>query len=160
MWFYWHVLSKQRSGPLVTGFSSIRVSVTQPLLGLLDYRKVQVDTEKTLDIHPLYKGDKAFIFPSRAQSNPSPTPSSNTRSSGQVLRTFNHVRIQPSRPVDVFLRYGGGHQEVEGGQISDRQNFASAARPRAGRPYSRTQRERRVRIPLPPRTRPRSGSLC
>ena len=32
--------------------------------------------------------------------------------------------------------------------------------PRVGRPYSRTQRERCVRLPLPPRTRPRYGSLC
>ena len=47
-----------------------------------------------LDIHPLYKGTRPFIFPSRAQLNPSPTSSSNTQSSGQVLRTFNHVTEQ------------------------------------------------------------------
>ena len=39
--------------PLITGFSSIRAWVTQPLLGLLDYRQVQTATERTLDIHPL-----------------------------------------------------------------------------------------------------------
>ena len=58
----WHVLLKQRSCPLIPGFSSIRAWVTQPLLGLLDYRQVQTTTERTLDIHPLYKGAKACRF--------------------------------------------------------------------------------------------------
>ena len=116
--------------------------------------------ERTLDIHPLYKGTRFSLFPSHAQSNPSPASSSNTQSPGQVLRTFNHVRIQPSGPVDAFLRHGGGHQEVERGQISNRRNFASATRLRAGRPYSPTQRERSVHLPLPPRPRPHPGSLC
>ena len=71
------------------------------------------------------KGQGFYFFPSRAQSNPSPASNSNTQSPGQVLRTFNHVRLQPSRPVDAFLRHGGGHQEVEGGQIPDRRGFAS-----------------------------------
>ena len=61
--FSWHVLSKQSSCPLITGFSSIRVWVTQPVLGLLDYRQVQTDTERTLDIHPLYKGTRLLFFP-------------------------------------------------------------------------------------------------
>ena len=58
-----HVLSKQRSCPLILGFSSIWAWVTQPLLGLLDYRQVQTDTERTLDIHPLYKGTRLLFFP-------------------------------------------------------------------------------------------------
>ena len=109
--------------------------------------------ERTLDIHPLYKGTRFSLFPSRAQSNPSPASSSNTQSPGLVLR------IQPSRLMDALLRDGRGHQEVEGGQIPDRRGFASAACSRVGRPYSRTQQEHRVRLPLPPRPRPHSGSL-
>ena len=58
-------------------------------------------------------------FSSHAQSNPSPTSSSNTPGSGQALRTFNHVRIQPPRSVDALLCHRGGHQEAERGQISD-----------------------------------------
>ena len=61
--FPWHVLSKQRSCSLITGFSSIRAWVTQPLLGLPDHRQVQTDTGRTLDIHPLYKGAKLLLFP-------------------------------------------------------------------------------------------------
>ena len=52
--------------------------------------------------------------------------------------------------MDAFLRHGGGYQEVEGGQILDRRGFTWAACSRADRPYSQTQRERRVRLPLPP----------
>ena len=44
-----------------------------------------------------------LIFPSHAQSNPSPASSSNTQSPGQVLWIFNHVRIQPSRPMDALI---------------------------------------------------------
>ena len=153
------LLLKQRSCPLIPGFSSIRAWVTQPLLGLLDHRQVQTDTGRTLDIHPLYKGTRPFIFPSRAQSNPSPTSSSNTQGSGQVLRTFSHVRIQPSRPMDSLLRHGRRHQKVEGGQVSDHRNVASAASPGAGHPLSQTQRECRVRRPLPPRSRFCTGSF-
>ena len=60
--FPWDVLLKQRSCPLILGFSSIRVWVTQPLLGLLDYRQVQMAMERTLYIHPLYKGTRLLLF--------------------------------------------------------------------------------------------------
>ena len=111
--------------PLITGFSSIRSWVTQPRLGLLDFRQVPNGHE-----------EDALLFSSRAQSNPSPASSSNTQSPGQVLRTFNHVRIQPRGPVDALLCHGRGYQEVEGGKIPDRRSLTLAARPRAGRPYS------------------------
>ena len=58
--------------PIIMGFSLIRSWVTQPCLGLLDYRQVQTATERTLDIHALYKGTRLLLFPSRAQSNPPP----------------------------------------------------------------------------------------
>ena len=69
--FPWHVLLKQRSCPLIPGFSSIRAWATQPLLGLLDYRQVQTATESTLDIHPLYKGTRLlFSLPCSIESFP------------------------------------------------------------------------------------------
>ena len=49
--------------PLITGFSLIRSWAIQPLLGLLDYRQVQTATERTLHIHPLYKGTRLLFFP-------------------------------------------------------------------------------------------------
>ena len=59
------------------------------------------------------KRPRPVPFSSHSQSNPSPTSSSNTLGSGQALRTFNHVRMQPPRSVDAFLCHRGGHQEVE-----------------------------------------------
>ena len=50
--------------------------------------------------------------------------------------------------MGAFLRHGRRHQKVEGGQISDRRGFTSAACPRARRPLPRTQRDRRVRLSL------------
>ena len=68
--------------PPIMGFSLMWSWVTQPCLGLLDYRQVQTVSQTTLDIHPLYKGTRFLLFPSRAQSNPSPVSSSNTQNPG------------------------------------------------------------------------------
>ena len=48
---------------------------------------------------------RLFLFPSRAQSNPSPASSSNTQSPGHVLQTFNHVQIQmPSSVMEEDIK--------------------------------------------------------
>ena len=62
--FYWHVLSKQRSCPLITGFSSRRVWVTQPrhqLRRFGDKRFYQVSGEAHRLFHP-YKGTRIHPF--------------------------------------------------------------------------------------------------
>ena len=69
------------------------------------------------------KRPRLVLFPSRAQSNPSPASSSNTQGSGEELRTFNHVWIQPPRSVDAFLYHRGRHQEAKRGQVFDPRNL-------------------------------------
>ena len=73
--------------------------------------KSQAVMLRTLDIHPLYRGAEAYpsflprlrLFASRVL-----TP----EAQAQALRIFNHVRIQPSRPVDGPLGHRGGHREA------------------------------------------------
>ena len=78
--FPWHVLSKQRSCPLIPGFSSIRAWVTQPCLWYdsLIESESQTVTGRALGIHLLYKGTKARLPSSQTnQIRPSlrvPTP--------------------------------------------------------------------------------------
>ena len=62
--YSWHVLSKQRSCPLITGFSSIRVQVTQPrhqLRRLGNKRFYQASGEAHHHFRP-YKGTRIHPF--------------------------------------------------------------------------------------------------
>ena len=59
-------LARLVKAEIVSPYSGILINtgvVTQPLLGLPDYRQVQTATERTLDIHPLYKGTRLLFFP-------------------------------------------------------------------------------------------------
>ena len=62
--FSWHVLSKQRSYPLITGFSSIRTWVTQPRHQLRRFGNkqiYQVGGEAHSFFRP-YKGTRVHLF--------------------------------------------------------------------------------------------------
>ena len=106
----WHVLSKQRSCPLITGFSSIRVWVTQPrqLLGAWGISQFWGKWGGTRFIC-LYKGIRIphfypgllphLLIHSRTLELQRPSPS--------FLRTVSHVWSR--RQVGGFYRDGGDH---------------------------------------------------
>ena len=122
-WFPWHVLSKQRSCPLIPGFSSIRAWVTQPypLVCFLDQRRVPNGHREGPWYSTSYKETRALLLFSNPKTSSPVASSSNTLGSRfQALRAFDNVRFRPSRPMDALLRHGGGRAKVERGQVLDR----------------------------------------
>ena len=101
--YSWHVLSKQRSCPLITGFSSIRVWVTQPrhqLQRLGNKRFYQVSGEAHRLFRP-YKGTRIHSFHPRLLP-PCSSTLAHSSSSAQV-------RVFLLKPLQACLeREAGG----------------------------------------------------
>ena len=136
--FPWYVLSKQRSCPLIPGFSSIRAWVTQPYhwyVSLIESES-QTVTGRAFGIQPLYKETKARLLSFNPIKSASRLEFQHPKLQIQALRTFDDVRLRPSGPVDAFLRYGRRRAKAERCQVSDRRNLAQAACSRAGYPHS------------------------
>ena len=124
--FPWHVLSKQRSCPLILGSSSIRAWVTQPChwYDFLIESESQTVTGRALGIEPLYKETKARLLSFNPTKSASRLEFQHPKLQIQALRTFNDVRLRPPRPVDAFLHYGRRRAKAERCQVSDRRNLA------------------------------------
>ena len=139
--FPWHVLSKQRSCPLIPGFSSIRAWVTQPRhwYDFLTESESQTVMGRALGIQPLYKGTKAQLLSFNPIKFASRLEFQHPKLQIQALRTFDDVRLRPPGPVDAFLCYGRRHVKVKRCQVSYRRNLAQAACPRSGHSHSQAR---------------------
>ena len=124
--FPWHVLSKQRSCPLIPGFSSIRAWVTQPChwYDFLMESESQTVTGRALGIQPLYKETKARLLYFNPIKSASRLEFQHPKLQIQALQTFDDVRLRPSRPVDAFLRYGRRRVKAKRCPVPNRRNLA------------------------------------
>ena len=140
MWFPWHVLSKQRSCPLITGFSSIRVWVAQPrhqLRRLGNKRFYQVSGEAHRLFRP-YKGTKIHHFYPRLHP---PCLSILTHSSSSA-----QVRVFLLKPLQACLE-----PEASGWSPPSRSRTSqSYGKPDIWPRTSRTGCQMRGRSSLPP----------
>ena len=122
--FPWHVLSKQRSCspysriPINTDMGNPTVPVATPPPSKASSKR------SALGILPLYNETKALPFlQSLIESAPRPE-FQHPRLQIQALRTFDNVRLQPTRPVDAFFRHERRHAKAERRQVSNWRNFA------------------------------------
>ena len=156
--FPWHILSKQRSCPLITGFSSIRVWVTQPRhqLRRLGNKWFYQASGEAQNPCCLYKGIRtpfrthAFFFPIH-----SPSPELH-RPSVRLLcpqRPSENVRIRSRRQVDGFYRPREGYQKASGGRVPGQENQPPSPDGGIDRPHSGTPREGCIPPSLCPRAR-------
>jgi hypothetical protein len=149
---------KQRSCPLITGFSSIRVWVTQPRhqSRRLGNKRVYQASGEAQNPCCLYKGIRtpirthAFFFPIH-----SPPPKLQ-RPSVHLLcpqRPSENVRIRSRRQMDGLYRPGEGHQKASGGRVFGQENQPPSPDGGIDRPYSETPREGCIPPSFCPRAR-------
>ena len=108
---YWHVLSKQRSCPLIAGFSSVQAWVTQPCRLHSPWEQANPKAnEEAFNICCLYKRIRIPSSSSHAFSLSLPSqPRAPAPKFQSSFHPRNHVRIRWSGQVDGLLRHGGGH---------------------------------------------------